>query len=109
MIAGRILAVLSLLVLGAHFLRTGLLPAVILCLALVVLVFIPRRWARLTVQAALALSTIEWVRTTLQFIAERRAFEQPWLRLALIMGAVITLTLVAALLLGKTSNSSKPE
>lgn len=108
MIAGRILATLSLLVLGAHCLRMGLLPGVVLSLGLVVLVFVPRAWARRTVQAALALSVIEWGRATARFVSERRAFGQPWGRLLIIMGAVVLVTLLAAALVGRPGRGERP-
>lgn len=101
MIGYLIPGILSLLVFGAHCLRTGLMPGVVASLALVALLFVRRPWARVTVQSALALSVIEWFRATLQFVSERRAFGQPWGRLVVIMTAVMLVTLVAVWALGR--------
>ncbi len=90
---------LSLLVLGAHFLRAGRMGLVLLCLVLVALLFVRRRWAALAVQVALALGALEWVRATLALAGERIGMGRPWVRMAAILGAVAAVCAVAALLL----------
>ncbi len=90
---------LSALVLGAHFLRRGNTPLVVICLALVALLFVRRVWAARVVQAALVLAAAEWVRTLAVLLPERRAAGEPWVRLVAILGAVALVAIVGALLL----------
>jgi hypothetical protein len=90
--------VLSLLVLGAHFLRYGNSLGVIAAALLVLVLFIRRPWAARLVQAALVLGTIEWMHTLYSMTQLRMAFGQPYARLVLILAAVITVSLVSALL-----------
>lgn len=90
--------ILSTLLLGAHFLRTGLaVPAVMLVLFPAVLL-VKRPWAARLAQLVLVLGGLEWVRTLLVFVAQRRELDQPWTRLALILGSVAFFTLGSGLL-----------
>ena len=89
--------VLSLLVLGAHFSRAGLTPFVLACLALVLLLPVPRPWVARVIQFALLLGTLEWLRTLFVLVRMRSAMGEPWLRLALILGTVAAVTLASAL------------
>jgi hypothetical protein len=93
----RLLApALALLLICAHFARSASwLPAAI-ALALIGLLAVPRPWAARIVQAALLLSALEWVRTLWLLAAARAAAGTPWLRMALILGAVAALTLASA-------------
>jgi hypothetical protein len=88
--------VLALLLLAAHFYRAGWLPLAALSVALLALLAVPRAWAARALQLALALGAIEWLRTLASFAAARMATGQPYLRLALILGAVAAFTLLAA-------------
>ena len=90
-------AVLSLLVLGAHFLRAGQLVLVVVAVALVGLLFVRRPWAARTVQAALLLGACEWVRTTTALLGQRMAEGQPYLRMVLILAAVALVCGLSAL------------
>ena len=91
--------VLAALLLAAHFLRRGQALPMLASLALLALVFVRREWARRTIQIALVLGTLEWARTLAAFAAERRAAGEPWVRMALILGAVIAITLGGAVAL----------
>jgi len=90
--------VLSALLLGAHFLRTGLIPVVILAVLFPALLFFRRAWAARLVQIMLVLGALEWVRTLLILVAARQAVGQPWSRLAMIIGLVVVFTAGSALL-----------
>jgi len=92
-------AVLAALVLAAHFLRRGMWAGVLASLALVALLAVPRTWARRAVQAGLVLGAAEWARTLAGVAAERRAAGEPWVRMAVILGAVIAVTLAGAIAL----------
>jgi len=102
-VVSRALAGLALLLLAAHFFRAGLMPITVLCVVLVALLFVRTTWAVRSLQAALALGTLEWLRTAWVFAAARAAQGQPFGRLLAILGAVAAVTAVAALLLsGRT-------
>lgn len=88
----RLPALLALLLLGAHFLRFGQLPLVLLCLGLLVPLFVPRSWAQALVRWALALGTLVWVWTLAQDVQTRLTLGEPWIRLVAILGAVAVFT-----------------
>jgi len=91
-----LLPAMALILLAAHFYRAGLLLPALLSAALPVLLAVPRPWAARSLQLALALGTLEWLRTLAAFATERMSLGQPWLRLVLILGAVAAFTLAAA-------------
>ncbi len=88
----RIPALLSLLLLGAHFLRFGHLVAVGLCLALILPLFLRSAGARRLVRGALALGALLWVWVLVQDVQIRLAEGAPWVRLLCILGAVALFT-----------------
>jgi len=90
-------AALAALLLAAHFYRAGALWGVALAVALVALLPVRRPWAARTVQAGLVLGALEWVRTLATFAAVRVSTGQPYVRMALILGAVALVTALAAL------------
>ena len=90
--------VLSLLLLGAHFLRAEmgyLLPVVFLLLALLL---VRRPWAARVVQAALVLAAVEWIRTLVVLSGLRAQAGQPLVRLVIILGVVAAVTFLSALI-----------
>ena len=99
MIARISLVVLSSLLLAAHFFREGNMLLVAGFLLLPLLLFVRRRWILSLLQVLLYLGAIVWLQTALSFITERRATGDDWLRLALILFAVATVTAVAGILL----------
>ena len=90
--------VLSLLVLGAHFLRYDNTPGVVISLALIGLLFLRKAWVARVVQAALLLGAIEWALTLYRLVQMRAAMGEPAMRMALILGVVIAVTAGSALL-----------
>ena len=93
------LPVFALLTLGAHFFRAGQWPGVVLCVVLLGLLALRRRWAWALLQGALVLGAVEWLWTATAFAQQRIELGRPWTRLALILGAMALLTLAAAALL----------
>jgi hypothetical protein len=89
--------ILSLLVLGAHFLRSGVIILVLGMLALVGCLAVRRRWVPRVVAVVLGLGAIEWVRTLLLFSGERIATGQPYVRLVVILGGVALFTALSGL------------
>ena len=89
--------VLSLLVLGAHFLRAGSPLLVLGALGVLALLFVRRRWAARTAQVVLVLGALEWVRATLALAGERVSEGVPYLRMVVILGAVAAVSAASAL------------
>ncbi len=99
-------AVLSMVLLAAHFLRMQNIALMALSLAVVPLVFVKRQWVLRIVQIFLCLGSIEWVRMTVLLVFERKTLGQPYFRMVLILGAVCFFTLSSALFLKPGSFSS---
>ena len=89
--------VLSLIVLGAHFLRAGS-PILVLIVLVLALLGVRRTWAARVVQVTLVLGAIEWCRTLSSLVVERAHTGQPVGRLIAILGSVALVTLLSALL-----------
>lgn len=94
--------VLSLVMLGAHFLRARNEVLVVGMLALLGLLVVRRPWAARVVQAGLALGALEWLRTLVTLAAGRVDAGQPTLRMAAILAAVALLTGSSALVFRST-------
>lgn len=90
-------AVLSLLVLGAHFLRSGNLLLVLVVLVLLGLLTVRRPLAARAVQVALLLGTLEWVRTLVVLMSWRLQAGQSARRMVIILGCVALVTALSAL------------
>ena len=103
-----LLPALALLLLAAHFFRGGLIPLAALSLALVTLLFVSQPWAALILRTALALGSIEWLRTAWVLFARRALADQPYTRMLLILGAVAAFTVIAAWLAGRPVKGSSP-
>jgi hypothetical protein len=97
-------ATLFCLILAAHFLRMGAPAGVLVCLGLPVVAAATRaRWALRCLQGVLVLGSVNWIVTALRIGAQRRAAGEPWLRMAVILGAVAALSALAAALLSRRS------
>ena len=90
--------VLSLLVLAAHFLRGGCLPFALVLLGLLALLAVRRPWVPRVLQVVLTLGALEWIRTLVTLATERSDRGEPFLRMALILGAVAAVTLISVVL-----------
>jgi hypothetical protein len=101
-----VIVILASLVLAAHFYRRAQLPVATVCVALPFLLLVTGAWARRTLQLALALGCVEWLRTLWILARERQAAGGPWLRLVLILGVVVILTLIASIWTGRPPRRS---
>ncbi len=83
--------------LGAHFLRyEGVLLALLLAL-LPCLCFLRRKWAVILLQLGLvAGSALVWLPTIVNIAQMRMAMGAPWVRMAVILSAVIVFSLAVA-------------
>ena len=61
-------------------------------MAFPLLLFVGKTWARRAVQIILSVFTLVWVHTLLTLAAERHSTAQPWIRMAIILGAVALFT-----------------
>ena len=91
--------VLSLLVLGAHFLRAGNMILMAGVLVVLALLFVRRPWAARAVQIMLVLGTLEWCHTLVTLAAFRIQVGEPVLRMVLILSAVAVVSLLSAWLM----------
>mgnify|MGYP001811924770 CR=1 FL=1 len=89
--------ILSLLLLGAHFYRAGLVPLTFLSIAILLLLFLKKSWVPRLFQVLLLAGALEWLRSLYFFAAMRIAWDQPWTRLAIILGTVALLTALSGL------------
>jgi hypothetical protein len=90
--------VLSLVILGAHFMRYGNSIGVIGALLLIALLIVRRPWVARLMQVVLILGALEWVRTLYELVQVRAAYGQPYGRMILILGIVAIVTFCSALL-----------
>jgi hypothetical protein len=91
------LPALALLLLAAHLAHAGLMPLAALAILLVGLLAVRRPWASRTLQVVLAVAVIEWILTTVGLAQLRLRHDEPYLRLAAILGSVSLVTALAAL------------
>lgn len=90
--------VLSLVVLGAHFMRDGNDIFVAVAVLTIALLFVRQPWVARLIQVVLVLGALEWVYTLYGLIQLRAALDQPYARMAIILGTVAAVTLCSALL-----------
>lgn len=89
--------IVSFVLLAAHFHRAELTVLVGICAFFPLLLFLRKPWVPQLFQAALVVGALEWLRTLYMLAAMRVGFDQPWGRLALILGAVALFTALSAL------------
>jgi len=88
--------VLSLIVLGAHFLRDANHLGVAVAVGLTGLLFVKRPAAARVVQVALVLGALEWVWTIYALVQVRTAMGMPATRMMVILGVVAAATALSA-------------
>ncbi len=88
---------LGALLLAAHFSRADNLPLTLISLIAPVLLLVRRPWVVWAFQVALVVGALEWVRTLFAIAHTRQALGEPWLRMAVILGAVALVTASSAL------------
>ena len=90
--------VLSLLALGAHFMRFGNELGVVGCIVLLGLLFLRKPWVVRLQQVALVAGAFEWAHTLYYIVQARLAQGAPFTRLVVILAAVIAVTALSAVL-----------
>ncbi len=89
--------VLSSLLLGAHFYRSGNFVLVAVAVAAPLLLLTKKRWAATGLQVALFVGAAEWIRTATSIYAVREALGQPATRMFVILGGVALFTVLSAI------------
>lgn len=92
-------AVISFLLLGAHFFRSDSLVLTGACALAPLLLPVKKRGIRLFLKALLFLGAVVWAQTAFILVQHRLAIDAPWLRLLAIMGGLVLFTLYAGTLL----------
>lgn len=87
--------ILSMFILGAHFLRYYNMVEVAICIGLPFLLFVRRKFVVWTVQAALLVAAGIWVDTVLNLVDMRQQLGAAWMRMAFIIGGVTLFTLAS--------------
>ena len=83
---------ISILLLAAHFFRAGQTAIVFVLLALLPLMMIRKYWLPWIIQMVLLLGAVEWVLTLMNVAHIRMEYGMPWMRMAIILGAVALFT-----------------
>lgn len=91
-------ALLSLLILAAHFYRAEIFWLAVFMILVIFLIFVKANWVPPVMQIILILGTLEWVRTAFVLIYQRQELGQPWLRMTIILAAVALLTFISFLI-----------
>lgn len=99
MLLKSIPAIISFLLLGAHFLRNGHLLLTGVCLLLPGLLLVRGKWSLQVLQLLLYIGTAVWVSTAIRIARLRIHLGQPWGRMAFILGVVAGLTIISGFLL----------
>lgn len=101
-------ALLSVLVLAAHFFRAGRPALALASLAGAMLLSVRRAWAARALQVFLLVGAAEWLRTAAVLVEQRRRAGAPFLRLAVILGVVAAFTATSAALVGTRGFRGRP-
>lgn len=101
-------AVLSCLVLAAHYLRSFQPYLMALFLVLPALLLVPRGWTTRIVQAGLLFGAFEWVTTALLLLGQRQAAGEPYGRMLVILFGVAAGAVVSAVLVGSVHRRRQP-
>lgn len=107
MILRIILLIISYLILSAHFFREGEIVLTAVYLFLPFLLFIKNRWSIIFLRIFSYGGVIIWLQTIYVLAFARISMGEPWLKMAIILGAVTVFTLYAGLLLNSKKMKSK--
>ena len=92
-------ALLSWWLLAAHFLRWGQLVIAAVCVVAPLFFFWRSTWVRIVTQIAMFVGAGLWLLTASNIAIQRMQGGQPWIRMAMILGAVALFNVFAAGLL----------
>lgn len=90
-----VIPVVCSVILAVHFLRDQNLAFVLVSILSIPLLFVRSRWVERGMQLFFILAGMVWIHTTVVLVLERNAMGLPWIRMAIILGAVTALTLAS--------------
>lgn len=93
----------AMLLLAAHFVRSGEYWLVVGCVLMPLLFFLRSRWSVYVLQLVAYLAVMCWIDAAVQIVSLRWRLGQPWLLAGAIMLAVTLFTAVAGLLLNSAA------
>ena len=85
-------AILSLLLLSAHFSKVGIPILSVVFLIIPFLLLIKKQWVSQLIQIVLILGFFEWIRAIFYYVHQRLEIGEPYLRLVIIIGVVALFT-----------------
>ena len=85
-------AILSLLLLSAHFSKVGIPLLSIVFLILTFLLIIKKQWIAQLIKIVLIIGFFEWIRAIFYYVHQRLEIIEPYLRLVIIIGVVAVFT-----------------
>ena len=88
---------ISFLLLAAHFFRAGQTVLAVIPLVLFIPLILRERWVPWLIQLVLVLGAVEWLRTLVSVAQIRMEYDMPWIRMAVILGAVALFTAFSSL------------
>ncbi len=97
MILRLIPVALGVLILCAHFLRSGGSAQILACLCAFGLLFFKKRWFKTVAPFLLIAAALIWADTAYELVFIRRLMGAPWMKTAIILGAVSLFTAACAL------------
>lgn len=89
-------AISGFILLALHFFRSDNLLAALLSFLMLSLMCVRRPWAARTLQVCLLIGAAEWTRIAISLIITRNEMGEPFLRLAIILGAVSLFTALSS-------------
>ena len=97
-VLGRIIPVIvSFLILAAHFQRINMYLFSYVVLLVLFILFYTKPISVRVIQGILILGSLEWIRSIFVYSAKRIEYGEPWIRLAVILGAVALFTLASTI------------
>lgn len=91
--------ILSCLMMSAHFYRHFNYPLMAISLLVPFLLLIKKRWALYVIQVLALAGAGVWVNTIVVIADARISYGTPWIRMAVILGAIAIFTLCSGLLM----------
>jgi len=92
-------AIISFIIIGAHFLRSGDMWLMSVSLLFPFTFLIKKRWPIIVSSIALSIGSLMWLITAMHYILQRIEVGEPYLRLTFIFAGIIALTIFSSLLL----------
>lgn len=80
---------------AAHLFRANLMVLLLISLSIPFLLLWKNKSAAIIIQLFLVLSGLEWIRTLINAVQIRITYNEDWIRLAIILGAVALLNFAA--------------